>query len=160
MIGPNPLEWEAFQENPGQDYQGEGEMSDHRKTLEAALVSWPAYSPAEALRPAIRALLDLSERRRVELKEEAGKPLRLAEENERLKADLEVAEIAKSKYIKGIVARIEAALALHVPVKWYTSEDGDRHETTDEWCSCGHCLPCPTVKALRGEERRRNELHC
>ena len=46
------------------------------------------HRPGGELAVAIRSLLELSERRRVELKEEAGKALRFWEENERLRADL------------------------------------------------------------------------
>jgi hypothetical protein len=47
-------------------------------------------------------------------------------------------------------AKIDAALALHKP----GAGDNPHRQTTGAWCNaCGWAWPCPTVKALRGDER-------
>ena len=67
----------------------------------------------------------------------------LEAEGERLRAEVKLHLNGERK----LLARIEAALALHKP-RWPTM-DGKGYGPCR---SCHDALPCPTVKALKGEK--------
>ena len=104
-------------------------------------------------------LRDQAERWIKEYRQASNRAVEAEAENDRLRAELErfknyAVKVQGHDYAKinKVEARIEEALALHEPCRYYIDEMGDRHDTTDEWCTCGKFYPCPTVKALRGEE--------
>jgi hypothetical protein len=111
-------------------------MSDHREVLKWVLDFHKTYPKAR--------------KEWVSTEYEAAHAL--LEENERLRKEVPTAgqEIWRAKANEE-TRKIEAALALYHPPLAMVKD-------------CGGCLALTDlierVKALRGEERRRNELHC
>ena len=164
MIGGNPTEWEALQEDPDQGYQGEEDPMPSDRVdaeMEKRLETWASemerrlstshgsekrYHEIVGLVNAIRALLDDWKQRGEEL-EALQQPVlksewqELQEENERLRWKVEQQQDPSGPLAREQALRIEAALALHYEV--------------EGWCGrCAHeDWPCPTVKALQGESK-------
>lgn len=62
--------------------------------------------------------------------------------------------IGATRAAPDLQARIAAALALHQPSEeWCGSHDSAVCPCVYVWCTeCGHLYPCPTVRALTGQE--------
>ena len=105
MIGLNPLGWEALQENPDQDYSGEGRTmtpEEARETLERWLAALESLSQEEA-QELVRVVLAELEAAQNGLKYWEG----IKAENERLKARV-IARVEEIGKLEAEVERLRA----------------------------------------------------
>ena len=128
-----------------------------RETLEKYIRMHEAHKVGLEYVEAIRSLLEENERMKAYLSQwSAGRTgertmtaLDLLEENERLRDDLKSTSESLETWqteASALHGRIEAALALHKP-------KGLKIVPGPQYCAvCGTAHPCPTIKALKGEE--------